>query len=162
MFHKTKGTTILILAALITLGYMSITPGQVALGQEMRGSMPLNQDPDQLAIYKESGISGEQENRIKSLVKGFEDKAKVQSKLLTNLWEEMRQLSLHAELNETAIIEKQVEINKVQSDIGLERIKLLIKIRNVLSHEQKERLVRLTTKRNEQSRSESMPNSKNY
>ncbi len=140
-----KNKTILVVAALSLFSKMS-----TAFGQELKTPVPLNQDPDQLAIYKESGISGEQESRIRSLVKAFEDKAKVQNKLLTNLWEEMRQLSLHAELNETAIVEKQIEINKVQSDMGLDRIKLLIKIRNVLSHDQKERLVRLTAKRNEQ------------
>lgn len=140
-----KNKTILVVAALSLFSQMS-----TAFGQELKTPVPLNQDPDQLAIYKESGISGEQESRIRSLVKAFEDKAKVQNKLLTNLWEEMRQLSLHAELNETAIVEKQIEINKVQSDMGLDRIKLLIKIRNVLSHDQKERLVRLTAKRNEQ------------
>lgn len=101
---------------------------------------------DPLAVYKEAGIDLEQERKIRKFAKEFEDQQRVRLKLMANLLKEMRQLELLPDPDEKKALDKQVEINKVQNDISIERIKLLLRIRNVMTFEQKERLVSLIQK----------------
>lgn len=97
---------------------------------------------DPLAVYRASGIDGEQERQIRKFAKDFEDQQKVRLKLMGNLLKEMRAIELMADPDEKKALAKQGEINKVYAEICNERIKLLLRIRNVLTFEQKERLVK--------------------
>jgi Spy/CpxP family protein refolding chaperone len=101
---------------------------------------------DALAIYREAGVSTEQENQIKTLVKGFEDETTGRIDTLRKMLKEMRDLSLQPTPDETAVLTKQDQINRLQNEIATGRIKLLLKIRGMLSKEQKQKLVDLMQK----------------
>lgn len=103
------------------------------------GSEMVKRDP--LKIYRESGIDSEQEQKIRRLAKEFEDQQRVRLRLLGNMLKDMRSLELEPAPDEDKVMSKQGEINKVQNEINNERIKLLLAIRNVLTVEQKQRLV---------------------
>lgn len=96
---------------------------------------------DPLAIYREAGIDREQEKKIRQLAKEFEDGQRVRLVLMANLLKDMRNLQMQPDPNEKTALAKQDEINKVQAEMGTERTKLVLKIRNVLDFEQKQRLV---------------------
>ena len=101
----------------------------------------LGRNSDPLKLYREAGIDKEQEYKIRKLAKTFEEQQRVRIGLLGNLLKDMRKLELQADKEEKKALDKQSEINKIQAEIGTERIKLLLAIRNVLTFEQKERLV---------------------
>lgn len=96
---------------------------------------------DPLAIYREAGIDKEQETKIRQLAKDFEDGQRVRLALIGNLLKDMRNLQMQPDPNEKIVLAKQDEINKVQAEMGTERTKLVLKIRNVLDFEQKQRLI---------------------
>jgi Zn-dependent M16 (insulinase) family peptidase len=95
-----------------------------------------------LAIYRDAGIDKEQEKKIRQLAKEFEDGQRVRLALMANLLKDMRNLQMQPDPNEKTALAKQDEINKVQAEMGTERTKLVLKIRNVLDFEQKQRLIR--------------------
>ncbi len=103
------------------------------------GSVMMQTDP--LAIYKEAGIDQEQERKIRILAKEFEDGQRVRLALFGNLLKEMRDLQFEPDPDERKVLAKQDEINKVQAEMGTERAKLVLKIRSILSFEEKQRLV---------------------
>lgn len=105
------------------------------------GSEVVRREP--LAVYREAGIDLEQERKIRRLAKDFEEQQKVRLKLYANLLKDMRTLELIPAPDEKKVYAKQDELNKLQAEIGTERIKLLLAIRDVLSPEQKQRLVEL-------------------
>ncbi len=103
------------------------------------GSVMVQTDP--LAIYKEAGIDKEQERKIRIMAKEFEDGQRVRLALFGNLLKEMRDLQFEPDPDERKVLAKQDEINKVQAEIGTERVKLVLKIRSILSFDEKQRLV---------------------
>lgn len=105
------------------------------------GSESVRREP--LSVYREAGIDLEQERKIRRLARDFEEQQKVRLKLYANLLKDMRALELIAAPDEKKVYAKQDEINKLQAEIGTERIKLLLAIRDVLTPEQKQRLVEL-------------------
>jgi Spy/CpxP family protein refolding chaperone len=117
-----------------------------ALAQAPSGSPDGSRAPDPLSIYREAGVSTEQENQIRDLVKGFEADTTSRIDSLRKLLKEMRDLSLTPSPDEAAVLAKQDEINKTQNEIASGRIKLLLKIRSMLSKEQKQKLVDLMQK----------------
>lgn len=104
---------------------------------------PQGQGEDPMELYRKAGASQEQEVRIRQLAKDFDDSARVRRKSLFELMQQMQTLSLQPDPDEAAVLAKQAEINKVNADISTDRIKLLLKIRQLLSAEQKEKLVAL-------------------
>jgi len=96
---------------------------------------------DPLAIYREAGIDKEQEKKIRQLAKEFEDGQRVRLALMANLLKDMRNLQMQPDPNEKTALAKQDEINKLQAEMGTERTKLVLKIRNILDFEQKQRLI---------------------
>jgi Spy/CpxP family protein refolding chaperone len=98
---------------------------------------------DPLAIYREAGVSTDQENQIRQLVRAFEAETTTHIEDLRKMLKDMRELSLQPSPNEAAVLAKQDEINHAQNDISTGRIKLLLKIRSMLSKEQKQKLVDL-------------------
>lgn len=96
---------------------------------------------DPMAIYRQAGISQEQEMRIRQLAKDFEDQARVKAKRMMGLIQEMHQLSLETDPDEKAVLGKQDEINQVTAEMANDRIKLLLSIRKQLTDAQKQKLV---------------------
>jgi len=117
-----------------------------ALAQSPTGAPEASRGSDPLSIYKEAGVSTEQEDKIRDLVKAFEADTTTRIDSLRKLLKEMRDLSLTPAPDEAAVLAKQDEINKTQNDIASGRIKLLLKIRSMLSKEQKQKLVDLMQK----------------
>lgn len=98
---------------------------------------------DPVLIYREAGASDEQEAKIRQFAQEYEKAARVRVERLHNLNKQMTDLSYEPELDEKKITALQDEINELQNSINTERIKLMLKIRSLLSSEQKTRLVEL-------------------
>lgn len=105
------------------------------------GSEMVRHDP--LAIYKKAGIDADQEKKIRQFAKDFEDGQRVRLKLIANLLREMRALQMTPDPDEKKVISTQDSINKAQDEMAMERIKLVLKIRGVMSFDQKQRLVQM-------------------
>lgn len=101
---------------------------------------------DALTIYREAGINKDQENQIRQLAKDYEQANAVRLQNLLNLLQEMRALSLVPDPDEKAVTAKQEQINQMHATIAMERIKLLLKIRHVLTPPQKQHLIELMQK----------------
>jgi Spy/CpxP family protein refolding chaperone len=145
-------------ASIIFAGFtfVQVAPPSV-LAQSSSGSAPDNAKPadyfthgqnamhaeDPLAIYRAAGIDSEQENQIHTLVKDFESESGPRMDTLHKLLKEMRELSLQPLPEESAVFAKQDEINHAQNELANARVKLLLKIRNSLKPEQREKLVSL-------------------
>ena len=115
-----------------------------------QGGVAQDGPEDPMSIYKQAGVNQEQEIRIRQLAKEFEEGANVRARTRINLMRQMHELSLTAEPDEKAVLSKQDEINVVNSQMGTERVRLLLKIRALLSKEQKEKLVALMRERSAQ------------
>jgi len=98
---------------------------------------------DPLSIYRAAGIDAEQEKQIHNLVKDFESESVPRMDALHKLLKEMRELSLQPLPEESAVLAKQDEINHAQNELANTRVKLLLKIRNSLKPEQRDKLVNL-------------------
>ena len=96
---------------------------------------------DPVAIYKEVGINAEQESSIRKLAQDYDQENSVRLQSLAKMLQELKDMAYQTTLNETAMLAKQDEINKLQSEMALKRIKLVIKIRAVLTPPQNEKLV---------------------
>jgi Spy/CpxP family protein refolding chaperone len=98
---------------------------------------------DPVLIYREAGANEEQEAKIRQFAQEYEKEAKVRIERLHNLSKQMRELSFDPELDEAKVLKLQDEINELQNTLNKDRIKLMLKIRGVLSPEQKTKLVEL-------------------
>lgn len=98
---------------------------------------------DPIAVYVEAGASQEQQQSIRTLAQEFESSAKVKVVRAGNLMRKLQQLSLEPEPDEKTVLALQEEINTIQADLAMSRLKLMLKIRSVLTGEQRLRLVQL-------------------
>jgi len=96
---------------------------------------------DPVAIYKEAGISADQEASIRKLAEEYDQANGQRLQSLAQLLQQLKDMAYQPVLNETAMLAKQEEINKLQSDMSIQRIKLVIKIRGILTAAQNEKLV---------------------
>jgi hypothetical protein len=101
---------------------------------------------DPLAIYREAGINKDQENQIRQMAKEFDTANLARLQSVSSLMHEMQAMSLKSEPDEQAVLDKQDQISKAQAEMSTARIKLLLKIRSVLTKEQKQRLIDLMQK----------------
>jgi len=100
---------------------------------------PDNNDP--VAVYKEAGITAEQESTIRKLAQEYDQESAVRLQSLAQMLTELKDMAYKPVLDENAMLAKQGEINKLQSEMAIQRIKLVIKIRSLLSPAQNEKLV---------------------
>lgn len=139
------------LFALATAALLSLSCTGIAMAQ---GGDP-SQDPrmqDPLALYKMAGINSEQEETIKSLAKDFESTQRVRVKSLVALYQQLKQIQLQPDPAEDQAIAKQEEINKLTGEMSTDRIKLLLKVRKVLTPDQRKKLIAIMTEEPAQSK----------
>lgn len=106
-------------------------------------------ETDPLAIYRECGANGEQELKIRQLASEYEKSARVRLQRVKNMQQQLKEQSYCAELDEKKVLGLQEEINALQSGLALERLKLMLSIRQLLDAQQKEKLVQLMKEKNE-------------
>lgn len=105
---------------------------------------------DPVLIYREAGASEEQESKIRQIAQEFEQVAKVRVERLKNLSKQLREMSFQPAIDESKALSVQNDINELQAALNTERIKLMLKIRSVLSAEQNEKLVSIMRDREKQ------------
>lgn len=130
---------------LITLVALGLQIGSVCAQTE---KIEVKKDP--VLIYREAGASEEQESKIRQIAQEFEQVAKVRVERLKNLSKQLREMSFQPAIDETKALSVQNDINELQANLNTERIKLMVKIRSVLSPEQNEKLVTLMREREKQ------------
>jgi len=131
-----------IMLALASVAVSLILPLAV-VAQGQGGAPPSAIRADKLAMYRATGIDKEQESKLLALTKEYEDVMLPKAKTLVQLLSEMQGLSLQPDPDQNTVLSKQDEINKVNGDISNERLKFSLKMRNVLTPEQKEKFVQL-------------------
>jgi Spy/CpxP family protein refolding chaperone len=104
-------------------------------------SQSADEGSDPVAIYKQAGINTEQESAIRKLAKDYDQENSVKMDSLAQMLQQLRDMAYQKTLNQAGMLAKQEEINKLQSDMALTRIKLVIKIRGLLTPAQNEKLV---------------------
>lgn len=113
----------------------------IAQGGEAAGGQPDPRMQDPLALYKMAGINAEQEEQIRKLAKEFEDTQRVRAKSLIALLKSLKLLQLQPDPPEAQVISTQEEVNKVTGEMATERMRLLLKVRKVLTPDQRKKLV---------------------
>jgi Spy/CpxP family protein refolding chaperone len=108
------------------------------------GEAPRPGDP--LAIYRAAGIDKNQEAQIRQLAKEFDEANATRLQSMSSCLREMQTLSLKPDPDEQAVLGKQEQVNKLQAEMSIARIKLLLKIRGLLNTEQKQKLVEIMQK----------------
>lgn len=96
-----------------------------------------------MAVYQAVGASQDQLSTIKGHVENFNNAQKTRGQTLWNLMRDMHQLSLQPLPDETAVMGKQNEINQAGAEMANEKMRLMLKIRNVLTPDQRQKLVQL-------------------
>jgi Spy/CpxP family protein refolding chaperone len=110
------------------------------------GGPPAAARRDPLAGYRAVGIDKEQESKLTAIAKEFEGEMIAKTGRLIALMKEMHALSLQPDPEQNAVLAKQDEINKANGDIALARVRLVLKMRGVLTAEQKQKFIQLLDK----------------
>lgn len=131
---------------LLNVGSASAQGDNLSTGAD--GKSEAKKDP--VLIYREAGASEEQESKIRQIAQEFEHVAKVRVERLKNLSKQLREMSFQPSIDETKALAMQNDINELQATLNTERIKLMLKIRAVLSPEQNEKLVSIMRDREKQ------------
>jgi Spy/CpxP family protein refolding chaperone len=104
---------------------------------------------DPIAIYTEAGANQAQLESIKLLAEGLQSVNTERAKEIMGLIRDIRNLSLQPDLDGKKLLADQNRVNSLQSAMASERIKVLIKIRQLLTPPQREKLVTLMRVRRE-------------
>ena len=97
-------------------------------------------DSDPVAVYKQAGINAQQESSIRKMAQDYDQESAVKMKALGSLLHELRMLAYQPVLDSNAVLAKQGQINKLQSEMATDRIQMIIKIRSTLTTAQNEKL----------------------
>ncbi|HEY9730498.1 MAG TPA: hypothetical protein V6C89_01210 [Drouetiella sp.] len=103
------------------------------------GSVQAQADP--LSVYVKAGIDGSQHAQITDLAAQLEQTNISRSHEIMDLIKEIRVLSLQPDLDEKKILTAQNKINELQGAMAIDRLKLNMKVRKLLTPEQRTRLV---------------------
>jgi len=104
-----------------------------------------NAQNDPLALYKRTGINQEQTDKINALTSDFQKLLGEKTQVMVSLMRDMRAISLQVTPDDKATLAKQAEINTLNNEMANQRIKLMLALRNVLTVEQRQKLVQLMT-----------------
>lgn len=99
------------------------------------------QEQDPFAIYVKAGIDPSQHAQITELATQMEQTNIGRSHEIMNLIKDIRTLSLQPDLDEKKILAAQTKINELQGAMVIERLKLNMKVRKLLTPEQRIKLV---------------------
>ncbi len=121
----------------------SIVTPSVVLAQN--GSNADANDP--VAVYKEAGIDAQQESTIRKMAQDYDQESAVKIKALGSLLQELKALAYQSAIDGNALLAKQEQINKLQSEMAIERIQMVIKIRNTLTPGQNQKLASILQNR---------------
>jgi len=103
---------------------------------------------DPMAIYRSAGVSTAGERKIRQLAQEFDGMQRVRLKLMANLLGELRDFEFQTDPDPKKVLDKQAEVNKLTALMANERVKLIIAIRDVMSHDEKVKLVELLQRAN--------------
>ena len=134
---RSRITKLALLAAAVTF----LSPLDMVQGEDA----PASQDP--IAIYVDAGVDKAQEEKIRQLAKQLEDTNGPRAQEIMGLVVLMRQLSVQPDLDEKKILSTQNKINELQAAMSVDRIKLNVKIRQLLTPAQRSKLVTLIQQR---------------
>jgi Spy/CpxP family protein refolding chaperone len=107
-----------------------------------------DREGDPLAIYADAGASAEQLTKIRDLAREWETNARVKSERIHKIMKELQTMSLTTDPDADKAVANQNEINSLMSEMSISKLKLMLKIRTLLSAEQKTKLVELLKARN--------------
>jgi Spy/CpxP family protein refolding chaperone len=99
--------------------------------------------PDPIAIYKEAGADEKQQEKILSLANQYEKEQDAKAHAVIENLKKLRALSLNPDLDEKHIFQAQSTINKLQSEMAMDKMRLLVSIRKILNSQQRVNLVSL-------------------
>lgn len=103
-------------------------------------SAPYTQN-DPLAMYKRTGINQAQIDKINALTAEFQKLLTEKTQVMVGLMRDMRAISLQVTPDDKVTLAKQAEINALNNEMANQRIKLMLAMRNVLTVEQRQKLV---------------------
>jgi hypothetical protein len=98
---------------------------------------------DPIRIYVDAGANSGQEREMRRMVRDYELEARVKIGRSKNMLQRLHKLSLEPSPDEQTVIAMQEEINKLQGEIQLDRIRLMLRLRAILNEEQRARLAEL-------------------
>lgn len=124
----------------ISIVLLAGAPKSVAAADEKASE---NTGKDPYRIYIDAGASTAQISKIKEMAGAVETENIRRSHEMLTLIQDIRALSLQPELDEKKLLEDQRQLNELQAQMSTERTRLLIRIRKVLSPEQRQKLVTL-------------------
>jgi Spy/CpxP family protein refolding chaperone len=122
----------------VVLGLLLASPYMV---QAQPDAARQKQDP--FEMYRQVGASSEQIAQMKSLVEEFTEQQKVRGQGYMKLINDMQALSLQPDPDSDAVMAKQDEINKAGNEMASAKLRLMLKMRAVLTPEQKAQWVKL-------------------
>lgn len=133
------------LSAVLAVAVLGLTTLGVR-AQSDAGGAPSAARRDPLASYRAVGIDKEQESKLLGIAKEFESEMMAKTNHLIALMKDMHALSLQPDPEQNTVLAKQDEINKVNGDIAIARVKLVMRMRGVLTPEQRKKFIQLTDK----------------
>ena len=139
MKYKAIGSVVLLAAIAIFVS----TP-QAVLAQNGSHAADAN---DPVAVYKEAGIDAQQESTIRKMAQDYDQESAVKIKALASLLQELKTLAYKPVLDGKALLAKQDQVNKLESEMGMDRIQLVIKTRSILTPGQNQKLATILQNR---------------
>lgn len=135
------GNATLLLCTLTSLVQLVVTPNPVQAQADSQNALTQTSDP--IATYKEAGADAGQQQKILTLANNYEKAQDEKAHELINELKHLKALSLSANLDEKTILQTQSGINKLQGEMAMDKMHLLINIRRILNQEQRNRLVKI-------------------
>ncbi len=135
------GNATLLLCTLASLVQLVTAPNPVQAQAESQNALTQTSDP--ISTYKEAGADAGQQQKIMTLANNYEKAQDEKAHELINELKHLKALSLSANLDEKTILQTQSGINKLQSEMAMDKMHLLINIRRILNQEQRNRLVEI-------------------
>lgn len=102
---------------------------------------------DALSLYRQSGIDASQEAQISEMARNYQAVVQMKQERAGHWLNNLKRSSLQPDPDAVSVLNSQEEINRLLGEIATERVKLMLRIRSVLTPEQKQKLVDLLRQR---------------
>lgn len=135
---KSRKTALLAERSVATLirAALCLASGTMLLAPSM-----VHAQADPFSVYVKAGIDPSQHAQIADLASQLEQTNMGRSREILDLIKEIRALSLQPDLDEKKILSAQNRINELQGAMAIDRLKLNMKVRKLLTPEQRTKLV---------------------